>query len=213
MIIRKCISTASITDVISALQTDLYSTGVFSQPVTTQDENNVYIKLYYTEAEYLQITKPNGYSRFSVSVHSSTDTIVTDWTTIGSDYYVSYTIAATAGGSLGLAMENTTFNTETDRYTNDLKLFITNIGGVKAAFTDDSIMYNSVKYTNSIVTTLTSSTLDWVQLVPFGSPALGGVSSEVFMIRYTPATQTEITVNTQPYLFGDNFAIKLEATA
>lgn len=213
MIIRKCISTASITDVISALQTDLYSTGLFSQPVTTQDEDNVYIKLYYTEAEYIQITKPNEYSRFSVSIHSSSDSFTTDITSIGSDYYVSYTVVSTSNGSLALAVNNKTSNAEADRYTNDLQLFITNIGGVKAAFTDDSIMYNSVKYTNSIVTTLTSSTLDWVQLVPFGSPELGGVSSEVFMIRYTPATQTEITVNTQPYLFGDNFAIKLEATA
>lgn len=194
---------------ISALQTDLYSTGLFSQPETTQDENNLYIKFYYTESEYIQITKPLDYSRLSLSIHSSSDGFNTDITDIGGSYYVSYTIVA-ANGSFALAVNNRTSNAEADRYTNDLQLFITEIGGVKTAFTDTSIMYNSVAYSNSIITTLSGNTLDWVQLVPFGSPELGGVSSEVYMIRYTPATQTEISVNNQPYLFGDNFAIKLE---
>lgn len=210
MIIRKCVSTTNFNTFLSTLTDDLEATGVFGNTSTTEDSDYKYFKFYYTADEYVELVKPTGSDSISVYVRSSTDGITTGMSNI-SGYYISYTIITTAAGSFAMAMESTTTNAEADRYTNDLQLYITSINGTKVAIAEDYMMYNSVGYPADLIQTYSGSAMDWVQLVPFGSPELGGVSNEVYMIRYTPATCTEITVGTQAYLFGEKLAIVLEA--
>lgn len=211
MIIKKCLSTSDFSTAVTALADDLTATGFFSIPTTTQDEEYLHIKFPYNENSWLEIVKPVSQSKISVKIGSTGDEMSTDMYDIGSSYYISYTIVATAS-AFALAVCNNTSNSEQDRYTNDLSLFITQIGGEKIALTDTYALANGVLYPSNLISPYTGSALNWVQLVPFGSPELGGVSNDVFMIRYTPQVCSEITVGTQQYIFGENLAIKVGVT-
>ena len=211
MIIRKCLSTTNFNDFVSVLEADLYRTGIFSTIESPVDEHNIHIKLYYTTDEYVELLIPINSDMISVRIGGASDSgFSTDMSDISGNY-ISYTIVATAAGSFAMAMKSITTNTEEERYTNDLQLYITSVSGVKVAITEYYAMYNSSVYYPDLIFTSSGSAMNWVQLVPFGSPELGGVSNEVYMIRYTPATCTEITVGTQAYLFGEKLAIVLEA--
>lgn len=205
MITRKCLSTTNITTAISTFINDMQATGLFTiTDNRTDGAGNV--KFNYTADEYINL-EVTGSDYLSISIGGA-GSAGTSVISAFNNYYLRYTIVK-SGSSFGLAFNGSIDDADADRYTNAIELLLTTVNNNIVAITADNIMSNSQVHTLSPCPSYVDSTLNWVQLVPFGSPELGGASNEVYMIRFSPVDKSVITVSGQEYILGEDFAIKL----
>lgn len=172
----------------------------------TRDEYGIGdVKYYFTTDEYILLSISS--SRYLSMRIQGTNNSGFDAINGVNTNYLRYTIVKT-GNSVAIAFNGTYSTDEGAHATNKIEIAITQVGNKKVSLNSNYLMIDSIVYSQTYNDVEIESTYNWVQLVPFASPVVGSASAEVFLIRFSPLSMIEATINNQKYIIGEYFAIK-----
>lgn len=207
--------TATIGALLTLLQEDLEEFDDLITHVTTSTDGSITAAKYsYGSSTYIKFSVNTYSDYFMCTVGIEENGAETDTETVwdsGSNIAICNYALVKNTNSLAIA-----FGWTNGVYvTNDFRLFLTKISNKYViAINGGKIVYDNIIHrlsTDAIPTPKIDSVYEWAQLYPLGEPELQGYSPDIYIVRYSPFTQTSLKIDSEDYLLGNQLAIKLEA--